>query len=100
MNLAEDPNVKAIIDEKRYTVAAFYQFVSLNNIKHLQAELKKLCQKHELFGTILLAREGINGTVAGTSNEIKLLESFLINKGFDNLQPKYSYYKYMPFFTL
>ena len=39
MNVAEDPNVKAIIDEKRYTVAAFYQFVSLNNIKHFQAEL-------------------------------------------------------------
>ena len=47
MNVAEDPNVKAIIDEKRYTVAAFYQFVSLNNIKHLQAELKKLCQKYK-----------------------------------------------------
>ena len=44
MNSAGDPNAKTIIDAKRYTVAAFYQFVSLNNIKYLQTELKKLCQ--------------------------------------------------------
>ena len=91
MNLAEDPNVKAIIDEKRYTVAAFYQFVSLNNIKHLQAELKKLCQKYEIFGTILLAREGINGTVSGSQSSVNsLFKWFDHQPSFHDIQVKYS----------
>ena len=91
MNLAEDPNVKAIIDEKRYTVAAFYQFVSLNNIKHLQAELKKLCQKYEIFGTILLAREGINGTVSGNQTSVNLLFKWFDHQpSFHDIQVKYS----------
>ena len=91
MNVAEDSNVKAIIDEKRYTVAAFYQFVSLNNIKHLQAELKKLCQKYEIFGTILLAREGINGTVSGSQSSVNsLFKWFDHQPSFHDIQVKYS----------
>ena len=91
MNLAGDPNIKAIIDEKRYTVAAFYQFVSLSNIKHLQAELKKLCQKYEIFGTILLAREGINGTVSGNQSSVSsLFKWFEHQPSFHKIQVKYS----------
>ena len=91
MNLAEDPNIKAIIDEKRYTVAAFYQFISLNNIKHLQAELKKLCQKYEIFGTILLAREGINGTVSGNQSSVNLLFKWFDHQpSFHDIQVKFS----------
>ena len=83
-----------------FTIITFYQFKKITNIIKFHAALKDLCKFNKIRGTIILAEEGINGTVAGTSNEIKLLESFLINKGFDNLQPKYSYYKYMPFFRL
>ena len=73
MNSAGYPNIETVIDNKRYTVAAFYQFVSLNNIQYLQTELKKLCQQYEIFGTILLAREGINGTVSGNKASVNLL---------------------------
>ena len=83
-----------------FTIITFYQFKKITNIIKFHAALKDMCKFNKIRGTIILAEEGINGTVAGTSNEIKLLESFLINKGFDNLQPKYSYYKYMPFFRL
>ena len=83
-----------------FTIITFYQFKKITNIIKFHAVLKDMCKFNKIRGTIILAEEGINGTVAGTSNEIKLLESFLINKGFDNLQPKYSYYKYMPFFRL
>ena len=91
MNSAGDPNAKTIIDAKRYTVAAFYQFVSLNNIKYLQTELKKLCQKYEIFGTILLAREGINGTVSGNQSSVSsLFRWFEHQPSFHKIQVKYS----------
>ena len=83
-----------------FTIVTFYQFKKITNIINFHAVLKDMCKFNKIRGTIILAEEGINGTVAGTSKEIKLLESFLIKKGFDNLQPKYSYNKYMPFFRL
>ena len=83
-----------------FTIITFYQFKKITNIIKFHAALKDMCKFNKIRGTIILAEEGINGTVAGTSNEIKLLESFLIKKGFENLQPKYSYHKYMPFFRL
>ena len=83
-----------------FTIITFYQFKKITNIMKFHAALKDICKFNKIRGTIILAEEGINGTVAGTSNEIKLLESFLIKKGLDNLQPKYSYNKYMPFFRL
>ena len=83
-----------------FTIITFYQFKKITNIIKFHDVLKDMCKFNKIRGTIILAEEGINGTVAGTSKEIKLLESFLIKKGFDNLQPKYSYNKYMPFFRL
>ena len=91
MNAAEDPNLGNIIDEKHYTVAAFYQFASLNNILSLQTELKKLCQRNEIFGTILLASEGVNGTVAGKQSSINCLFKWLREQpSFNEIQVKYS----------
>ncbi len=83
-----------------FTIITFYQFKKITNIINFHAVLKDMCKFNKIRGTIILAEEGINGTVAGTSKEIKLLETFLIKKGFNNLQPKYSYNKYMPFFRL
>ena len=48
------------------TVATFYKFVALPDYQALQAPLKEACQQQSVKGTILLAEEGINGTVAGT----------------------------------
>ena len=91
MNAAEDPNFGNIIDEKHYTVAAFYHFTSLNNILSLQTELKKLCQRNEIFGTIVLASEGINGTVAGKQSSINCLFKWLREQpSFNEIQVKYS----------
>ena len=91
MNAAECPNLGNIIDERHYTVAAFYQFASLNNILSLQTELKKLCQRNEIFGTILLASEGINGTVAGKQSSINCLFKWLREQpSFNEIQVKYS----------
>jgi len=46
-------------------VAALYRFTRLPNCVALRAPLERLCRQHGIRGTLLLAPEGINGTIAG-----------------------------------
>ena len=50
-----------------FQVAAFYKFAPLDDIDSMQQALRQVCEDAGLLGTILLADEGINGTIAGTS---------------------------------
>ena len=56
----------------KYKVAAFYNFSSIidHEILLIKEELTHLATKQEIKGTILLANEGVNGTVCGTENAI------------------------------
>ena len=58
-------------------VAAFYKFAKLPDFQQLQAPFLEFCLSVNINGTILLAAEGINGTVAGSRNSIDSLISFL-----------------------
>lgn len=79
-------------------VAALYQFVSLPDYKDLQAPLKNLFAKHGIKGTLLLAEEGLNGTVAGTRAGIDALQDYLHQDGrFNNLEYKESLTTKQPF---
>jgi UPF0176 protein len=60
-----------------YSVAAFYRFVPLNDIPALQESVKAFCQDHDILGTILLAPEGINGTIAGQAGDVEATIDFL-----------------------
>lgn len=50
----------------QYLVAALYKFVTLPDYQALQAPIQTCCDQHGVKGTLLLAAEGINGTIAGT----------------------------------
>ena len=83
-------------------VAALYQFVSLPDFRDLREPLRALCQAHAIKGTILLAPEGINGTIAGTDEAIdaligELRDSALFGGRLDNLELKFSTAPAMPF---
>jgi UPF0176 protein len=54
-------------------VAALYRFAPLSNLQQLKQTLQSLCQDAGLLGTLLLADEGINGTVAGSRSGIDTL---------------------------
>ena len=56
----------------KYKVAAFYNFISIidQEILLIKEELTNLATNQEIKGTILLASEGVNGTVCGTENGI------------------------------
>lgn len=50
---------------RRYLTAALYKFVALPNCVALKPALQAVCDAHGVKGTLLLATEGINGTIAG-----------------------------------
>lgn len=58
-------------------VAALYRFAQLDEYRDMRAPLAAFCCGHGIKGTLLLASEGINGTVAGTDAAIDALMSHL-----------------------
>ncbi|WP_170391287.1 oxygen-dependent tRNA uridine(34) hydroxylase TrhO [Ruegeria arenilitoris] len=48
-----------------YTIAALYHFTRFADPDALRAPLLELCRAQSVKGTLLLAHEGINGTIAG-----------------------------------
>jgi UPF0176 protein len=82
-------------------VAALYKFVSLKNYQELQKPLSDFCRSNGIKGTLLLASEGINGTVSGTREAIDRLVSYLKNDLFINdIEYKESFADKHPFFRL
>ena len=63
-----------------YKVAALYRFVTLTDLPGLQAEIKAACNELEICGTLLLAPEGINGTIAGLPENLDKIISILDEK--------------------
>ncbi len=84
-------------------VAALYQFVSLPDYRELREPLRALCkQGFGIKGTLLLAQEGINGTVAGSEAAVdalvdELQQGALFGGRLDNLELKFSSAPEMPF---
>ena len=63
-----------------WKVAALYRFVTLSNLPDLQREIKDVCVKNDICGTLLLAHEGINGTIGGSEEGIKNIMDCLEEK--------------------
>jgi UPF0176 protein len=72
---------KSEIKSEDVVVLALYKFVHLSDHIELKSSLLAYCKSIDLFGTILLAEEGINGTVAGP---VSAIESFLNYFGKDD----------------
>ncbi len=85
-----------------YKVAAFYQFVPLPDFESLREPLRNMCVALDIRGIVLLAAEGINGTVAGSAVAIdalmnQLRTGALFGGRLDNLELKFSTASEMPF---
>jgi len=79
-------------------VAALYKFAKLPDYREKQAGLLDLCVKQRIYGALLLAEEGINGTVAGSRAGIDALIAYLrADPRFAELEHKESYTDKMPF---
>ena len=55
----------------RTLIAALYKFVSLEDYESLRDPLKQFCIDRDVRGSLLLAREGINGTIAGPEQGVR-----------------------------
>ncbi|MFC0013162.1 rhodanese-related sulfurtransferase [Devosia nitrariae] len=62
-----------------FKVMAFYKFADLADTAAIRPELAHFCCARGIRGTLILAREGINGTVAGTDDAIDALQTFLMD---------------------
>ncbi|MGS0680154.1 oxygen-dependent tRNA uridine(34) hydroxylase TrhO [Shewanella sp. 125m-7] len=83
----------------KVVVCAMYKFVSLPKFKQLQSQLLQVMEESEIKGTLLLAQEGINGTVAGSQAAIDNLLTWLATQpGLDNIVYKLSFDDEMPFY--
>jgi UPF0176 protein len=85
-----------------YKVAAFYQFAALPDYRELREPLRAFCAELGLKGSVLLAAEGINGTLAGGDDGIaalveELQRGALFGGQLDNLALKFSHAAAMPF---
>ena len=60
-----------------FLTAALYKFVELPDFAELQAPLLACCEAHGVKGTLLLASEGINGTIAGLPDGVHAVLAFL-----------------------
>ena len=63
--------------ETTFLTAAFYKFVDLPDHADRRAPLLAFCEAHNVKGLVLLAREGINSTIAGTPEDVRAVLAYL-----------------------
>ena len=89
-----------MIKEKIY-IYTFYRFKNFTDIKKIKTSLDKYLKNKLILGTVLLANEGVNGTISGTKKDlnefISLIRKILKIK---KLSIKISQNKFIPFYRL
>ncbi len=84
-----------------YLIATFYKFANICDLEAKQGQILTWCRFHQVKGTIILAAEGINGTIAGTEKAIaSVLDNLRSLPNLANLESKKSTAKKRPFAKL
>ena len=85
----------------KYIISTFYKFLVLENYKELKIKFDKSLSKTNIKGTILLANEGVNGTIAGSKSDLKkfflYMDKFI---QFKDINPKFSSSNKNPFLRM
>ncbi|MEO8723443.1 MAG: rhodanese-related sulfurtransferase [Sphingobium sp.] len=88
-------------DDLPICVAALYKFTPFKNCAEIRGALAPLCRELGIKGTLLLAREGINGTIAGTDAAIaQVLAGIRQLPGCETLEVKFSRAATLPFYRM
>lgn len=83
--------------DQQWIVAALYQFHPVARPAELQQQLLDLLNSLNICGTLIVAGEGINGTVAGSRTAIDQMRQYLLDYGFGNMEYKESLSSEKPF---
>ena len=87
-----------IQEQPIFLTAAFYLFVDLPNYAERRPALFAFCEAHNVKGSILLAYEGINGTIAGAASDVHAVLGYLRqDPKFSSLEHKESFANKAPF---
>ena len=85
-----------------FKVFGFYKFIMIKSLKKKKIYLKKILVENSIRGTIIVAKEGLNGTISGHAKNIdktiKKVKSLFLFKQFDNCNESKS--KFQPFHKL
>ncbi|MDB9953327.1 rhodanese-related sulfurtransferase [Porticoccaceae bacterium] len=83
----------------QYVTCALYKFVALPNYGSIRHPLLNVMTENNVFGTLLLAAEGINGTISGRREDIDVVLSWLDQQpGLENIDTKESFDDEIPFY--
>ena len=78
-------------NENKWQIASLYKFVKLKNVSNKRNDLQNVCEKHNIFGTLILAEEGFNGTITGERDSIDVvLDEIMKWPEVKTLEVKYS----------
>jgi len=93
--------MSASAQQGQFVVAALYKFVALPDFASLREPLIEVCSALNIKGTILLASEGINGTVAGSRENIgALLAHIKQDERLADIEHKESFDDQQPFYRM
>ena len=85
----------------KYIISTFYKFLVLENYQELKIKFDKSLSKTNIKGTILLANEGINGTIAGSESDLKKFFLYMDKfSQFKDINPKFSSSNKNPFLRM
>ncbi len=85
-------------ENSAYRIAALYRFAPVDHPEELRQQLLALGEEYGACGTLILAEEGINGTVAASPEALPLfLDAVCDALGFDALPAKFADAPYKPF---
>ena len=85
----------------KYIISTFYKFLVLENYKELKIKFDKSLSKTNIKGTILLANEGVNGTIAGSESDLKKIFLYMDKfSQFKDITPKFSSSNKNPFLRM
>jgi UPF0176 protein len=84
-----------------YSIAALYKFLSIDDPNQLQLKIRKKFKQLNIYGTILVGNEGLNGTISGKENNLnKAIKYIKSINNFNNVDIKYSSSNVNPFVRL
>ena len=83
---------------KSIFIYSFYRFINIKNIKSIKKQLDVFFLKKNIYGTILISNEGINGSISGQKEELEENIKFIKKKlNIRKLDIKINENKFVPF---
>lgn len=85
----------------KFEIAAFYRFQPVADPANLRTRLAAACRAAGARGILLVAPEGINGTIATAEGQLRpLMDAIRRESGFADIEPRFSFDDEMPFLRM